>query len=341
MDISAVEAQIAALREIQLVHFFNLAGAAIFVYDYSITFSREVIHIWQHSFSAITLLFLITRYLPFVDSAILLTHGFLFNPTLHTYSTLFKTQVWCITAGTVIATVVLVLRTCAIYFNRRRVIVFLSLLYATMVAIALYFVQAFLSSLQFGQVTSPLIRGFSITHSNQGIFVVYAALLAFETVVMIMTILRAKSQGNQSHLHHTLYQDSLCFYIYIFVISLCNILLVTLGPGEAKLILTQFHRVSYSIFPGRIILNIRGATSTDDPSEVMHGTDFRLSGRSTLLLGDNSGEMRQVVLDSHSMVPEINGGHRMSGSEWLPGRGSEREREGFELRGVGPDEHHR
>jgi len=335
MDTSSIADQISVLKDIQLVNYVNVVAVTILVYDYCITFSREIVHIWGHSFSAISLLFLFTRYLPFADSAILLIHTNLPNPSVHLYSALFKTQVWSVTIGISIAAVVLLLRTCAIYTNRRKIIIFLSLLYVIMIVVAFYYVQVILTSLQFEQSSSSaLARGIFISQANHGIFVGYASLMAFETLVLIMTILKAKSQRNESRLYQTLYRDSLSVYTYIFVISLCNMLLQVFAPSEAKLLLVQFHRVTYSIFLGRIILNIRGAMagqarhgfrSTDNSSEGGQRTDH--SDRSTLLLGDSLGDIHQVVLDIYLMEPDVSGFSEESESE----RASGGRRDEFEL----------
>jgi len=301
MNASAVQDQINDLKDVQLVNYFNVACVMILAYDYLMTLPSEVEHIWKHSFSRITLLFALIRYLPFVDSALLFTHAYLPDLSVHTYSTLFKLQVWFVTIGTAIAAIVLVLRTCALYGNSRRGIAFLFALYTVMVTVCIYFVQSFLSSLQFESNTLP-IQGFFVAQSNQGIFVAYISLMIFETLILIMTVLRAERQRHSSPLYQTLYRDSLAFYFYIFVVALCNILTIILAPGEVKLLLTQFHRVVYSIFLGRIILNIRGAMAVQDGSAGgMRTTND--SDRSTLLLGDSLGDI-PVMLDIYPMTTD-------------------------------------
>jgi len=305
MNSSAVEDQINVLKGLQLNNYFNVVSLAVLVYDYLITFSGEVQHIWGHSFSPITLVFLLTRYLPFVDSTLLFVHEYLNLSSVRTYSILFKLQVWFVTIGTALAAVVLVLRTCAIYRNKRRIIICLTILYALIVIAAIYSIQNFLTSLQFARGHQTVGGSFFVASANKGIFVGYASLLAFETLVLFMTILKAKSQRNESRLYRTLYRDSLQFYIYIFAVSLCNLLLLAFAPGEAKLLLTQFLRVAYSIFLGRIILNIRDAMAVQNPSgRSMQTSD---TDRTTSLLwGDSLAEI-PVILDAYQMTSDEEG----------------------------------
>jgi len=304
MNSSAVEDQINVLKGLQLNNYFNVVSLAVLVYDYLITFSGEVQHIWGHSFSPITLVFS-------PDSVSSIRgqhpplHEYLTLSSVRTYSILFKLQVWFVTIGTALAAVVLVLRTCAIYRNKRRIIICLSILYALIVIAAIYFIQNFLTSLQFARGHQTVGGSFFVASANKGIFVGYASLLAFETLVLFMTILKAKSQRNESRLYRTLYRDSLQFYIYIFAVSLCNLLLLAFAPGEAKLLLTQFLRVAYSIFLGRIILNIRDAMAVQNPSgRSMQTSD---TDRTTSLLwGDSLAEI-PVILDAYQMTSDEEG----------------------------------
>ena len=51
---------------------YAICVTALWSYDYLLTFEDEVAHVWGHSFSRITPLFVITRYLPFLDAIALL-----------------------------------------------------------------------------------------------------------------------------------------------------------------------------------------------------------------------------------------------------------------------------
>lgn len=48
-----------------------VASVALFVYDYAITFGMEVELIWMSPWNVMKILYLIQRYMPFVDSAII------------------------------------------------------------------------------------------------------------------------------------------------------------------------------------------------------------------------------------------------------------------------------
>jgi hypothetical protein len=57
---------------------FQMKFIRILAYDYSLTLSSEVVHIWANQFITYSTLFLVTRYLPFFDSAIIFARKFYF-----------------------------------------------------------------------------------------------------------------------------------------------------------------------------------------------------------------------------------------------------------------------
>ncbi|KIK81727.1 hypothetical protein PAXRUDRAFT_832652 [Paxillus rubicundulus Ve08.2h10] len=55
--------------QLQFSKYLNVAAVAAFLFDYCLTFSSEVHHVWGRKWEMTRIVFTISRYLPFVASA--------------------------------------------------------------------------------------------------------------------------------------------------------------------------------------------------------------------------------------------------------------------------------
>jgi len=240
--------------------YVDSASVAILVYDYFLTLPNEVRLIWPYPGSLITVLFFIIRYPPVLDSAVLLTRGFS-STSVSAYRALYDAQVYFYVAGLFFSNVVLLLRTAAVWNNSRRVLIGLIALLTVVGTISVYFVVGYLSGLQFQHSPFPSAPGHFVEDNKNTLYVPYASLMIFETVVLILTLLKASGLKQVSDLHKTVYRDSLYFYFCLFAISTANVAVLAAGPVELRPILTSPHRVLHSILSGRLILNINEAAA--------------------------------------------------------------------------------
>jgi len=216
-----------------------------------------------------------------IDSLLLLIHEFALIDSEKAYSASFKSQVWFYAVGIIGGDSILILRTCAIWGNNIKIAIWLSILWGMIAMPGAYAVNRYTASLQFQKSQVPgVIKGYFVSNSDDIIFVSYATLVVFETVVLLLTLWKINKQHDKSVLYRVLYWDSLMFYICLFVISMANILTLILAPAVMKPIMIQLHRILHSVVLGRIVLNIRGAmnsrkTSVDDAlSTFMLGESF-------------------------------------------------------------------
>jgi len=217
--------------------------------------------------------------MPMIDAILLFLHQYAPISLESTYAAVFKAESWLYATGLIGADIVLVLRTCAIWGNGRRIAIGLSSLLAAIAISEIYCVTRFTASLQFAKSDFSFISGFYITSEDPIIFVVYATLLGFETVVLLLTLWKINKQQGESMLYKILYRDSLIFYIYIFGVSVANIILLVASPVALRLILVEMHRILHAVFLGRIILNIRSAMA-----------------RASTLHGENGGAFTSYIL---------------------------------------------
>jgi len=117
----------------------------------------------------------------------------------------------------------------------------LALSLSSVAAIAVYFVTRYLAGITFELSPFPKIApGFFVEDNRNNLYIPYACLVMFETVVLILTLLKATGQKEVSSLHRTVYRDSLLFYFYFFGISVANVTMLAAGPAELRPVLTAY-----------------------------------------------------------------------------------------------------
>ncbi|KZP03451.1 hypothetical protein FIBSPDRAFT_1055280 [Athelia psychrophila] len=62
---------VSSLLRAQNIIYFDVFSACVLVYDYILTFNSEVTLIWGEPWKSLKVLFLLSRYLPFADTAVL------------------------------------------------------------------------------------------------------------------------------------------------------------------------------------------------------------------------------------------------------------------------------
>jgi len=278
-NIAAFSPQLEVMETIALVSCFDVAAVVILAYDYLLTFSLELNYIWRRSVTPITLLFFFVRYMPFIDTTLLLIHENLPINHVITFGTIFKTQVWLYGVGLLCAHIILILRTCAIWGNESRIAIGLGTLLLVFALSGGYFVARYNASLQFSKNPFSVAPAYIVTRVDTLIFVPYVTFVAFETVVLVLTLWKVKQQRGGSIINRVLYRDCVLFYLLLLAISLVNIGLLISETGVQKLLVTQLHRILHSVVLGRVVLNIREAMDNQESED-----DHLL----TLLYGDGT-----------------------------------------------------
>jgi len=70
--------------------------------------------------------------------------------------------------------------------------------------------------------------------------------------------------GGYSRLMNVIHRDGIMFYVYLLVLSLGNVIVVNVLPGELWGTVGIIEITFYSIFASRIILNIREVSSSSE-----------------------------------------------------------------------------
>ncbi|TFK34971.1 hypothetical protein BDQ12DRAFT_760853 [Crucibulum laeve] len=122
MDLSPAEI-VVALEHVQLFQYVDVASIAILIFDYFLTLDLEILYIWPSRWSGMKCMFLITRYLPIFESALLLSQQIQVSHTPFLIIRIFLNVSWIvlILVGIVIAEIILSMRTWAVWGKDRKI----------------------------------------------------------------------------------------------------------------------------------------------------------------------------------------------------------------------------
>ncbi|KAF9007425.1 hypothetical protein BDQ17DRAFT_1324022 [Cyathus striatus] len=175
----AVETLITLLEHTQVFRYVNIASIALLYYDYCLTLSSEVDVIWPSKWNLIKILFVLVRYTPFFDSAVLFYHHFAPHVSPESCFKAYTANGWLFYAGGALA----------------------EMWTATAIIIA-----KFITSLGFAVALYPGFRGCMVLQGSSLLSVVWILLMVFNGGRM----------GVTSDLLKIVYRDGITYYFYLF-----------------------------------------------------------------------------------------------------------------------------
>ncbi|XP_006460406.1 hypothetical protein AGABI2DRAFT_177975 [Agaricus bisporus var. bisporus H97] len=212
----------------------KVASLTILVFDWMLTFPSEVELVWGSKWSAITILYFLTRYIPFVylpaNTRYIFNEGFTLTECKMLYSTV-SSLFWI---GILLAQLILTIRTWVIWGKSKKLAYWL-----------------------FGLYGSGTLHGPGETYSNscdattrkstKCLGASLTILAAYETVILTLIVVRGLSSHwpmGRSRLVKTIYCDGIRFYIYLFARVYDDF--IDVGPPEADQIDQSSKKLSKS-----------------------------------------------------------------------------------------------
>ncbi|KZT33909.1 hypothetical protein SISSUDRAFT_365799 [Sistotremastrum suecicum HHB10207 ss-3] len=196
---------------------FDIAAAALLVYDYLITVGDEITYMWPSAWNPGKVLFFLTRYLVFVDTSLVLVHQFQVL-TPNQCGIIFRSIGWMLGIGVGIAEAILTMRTCVIWAGNKTVQYALITIFIVLWAPLLYFLNDALSSLVFTTPPNPGTPGCFLLTQKNILFAVFIIVMSYETIIMTLTVIKGVTHFRQasSPLVVVLYRDGILNYIWLF-----------------------------------------------------------------------------------------------------------------------------
>ncbi|KAK7472341.1 hypothetical protein VKT23_000460 [Stygiomarasmius scandens] len=237
----------------------NVASITILVYDYLLTLEREIVLVWNGHWGAIKILYILSRFPPFFDVPLVLYYSLAPNIPLERCHPIYSVASWFTIYGIVIAEAILMKRTVALWGVDKRVSRGLLVLMIAITIPCAILLALFLQTIKYGLPPLPTVTGCYPTEGGVIIFVDFILLILYESIMLGLTMWVGVKRFRHSRnpLVVTLYRDGIYYFVYTFVISLGNIIVLVAGPPELLDLLNTFQRVMHSILSTRVILHVR------------------------------------------------------------------------------------
>ncbi|KAF9035751.1 hypothetical protein BDZ89DRAFT_1157728 [Hymenopellis radicata] len=174
-----------AVQHLRLVTYFDVSATALYVwpvlhpgrigapnsrsiqvFDYLLTLEQEVELIWASEWTITKLLYLVTRYSPFVNAGVFLWQQVTPNMSAENCVLVFKLNGWMATAGIILAEVILTLRTWAVWNRHRFLTVCMPALFLAHCVVVFTVMGIFLNSVQFPTLPLPDLKGCLLSAAN-------------------------------------------------------------------------------------------------------------------------------------------------------------------------------
>ncbi|THH05143.1 hypothetical protein EW146_g9984 [Bondarzewia mesenterica] len=139
-----------------------------------------------------------------------------------------------ITIGTLISEAILMLRTYAIWNRERWVQIVLISTVVLVFPPAITVTWLEVTSLEYVPMPSPDLPGCRLGKASRIIYAAYVLLMLSETMIVTLTGVRAVQhlRATRSPTVVTLYRDGVLFYVYLFIITLLNVIVPAVAPLE-------------------------------------------------------------------------------------------------------------
>ncbi|KAF8999626.1 hypothetical protein BDQ17DRAFT_744982 [Cyathus striatus] len=245
------------------VTYLHVACLALWVFECLITLDKEVTHIWgSPRWSVVKVLYIIVRYSTYVDASLNIVVQCVPSLSPKACKSLYYAIIWLLVVGMTAAEIILTLRVWAVW-QKKKVITIVLTVYLIGITVPSLVLSVFIGrSLTFDlQLDIGRIGGCIVTGGKVELEVAtWILLLAYDTIMMLLMLppaYDAYKRGGKSTLANVVIRDGIIYYVYLFVVSLVNIVvLLKISPDYFSL-LSVISRVIHSSLCCRVVLNIR------------------------------------------------------------------------------------
>ncbi|KAG2072167.1 hypothetical protein BDR04DRAFT_1097141 [Suillus decipiens] len=243
------------VADLQISKFANIGAFAILIFDFCITFHDEVKWTWFRPWDAIRVIFVISRYLPFIGSG--LTAYAALRVSGPPAPSLAENIIHIISI--VAAEGLLVIRTWAFWQKSKKVLIGL-VTYSVVTIIAAVSMNVFPNH-QLISANVSTIPGQSGFESSRNAALVYAILALFECVMLALTAYKRFSDYRHinSSIMITVYGGSMFYMSCIIAITVTNVIIDAVFPLGYTNMFDTLQLVIHSVLGSRIMFHLRSS----------------------------------------------------------------------------------
>ncbi|EJD44943.1 hypothetical protein AURDEDRAFT_166130 [Auricularia subglabra TFB-10046 SS5] len=163
------------------------------------------------------------------------------------------------------SSMILILRTWALWGAKRSILFSLALFLVAVATADSVIVASWIKNTVFIRASDaiPVLHGCVIESSTNHVGYGWIVLTSFELVIVILTLIKGFEhfRVGQSNLIMSLYRDGILFFVYLFVLSLCNLLFIFTSPKEYVVMFGPMQRSFNAILSCKIVMHLQAALS--------------------------------------------------------------------------------
>ncbi|KAF8995930.1 hypothetical protein BDQ17DRAFT_966596 [Cyathus striatus] len=242
------------------VTYLHAASLVILAFETFLTLDIEVEFIWSAPWNVVKVLYLVTRYLAFIDSSLNVLIQLMPDASEPTCKILYQVGTWIIMTGMCLAELILTIRTWAVLGKKRWQAVFFFLLFVGIWGSAYTIVALFSGPYAFTlqDALQPFLKGcFATVGSVHYLQITWALLLVYDGVLMLLMLVPAYETRGQSKLVRAVFRDGIIYYIYLFTMTLGNLIVTRKLSNDYFTIIMILERVIHAVLACRVILHMR------------------------------------------------------------------------------------
>jgi len=251
------------LERYRNIQSLTVAGMVIVIFDWLLTFEMEVSHIWQAPWNVKKVLYILSRYVPFVAIAIAVMIFFVSGEVVpvKTCRSLFLCAAVLFYIGEAIADLIFTLRTWVVCGRNKKLGIGLVVFYvATWCVVILVPFGLYVRSVVYAPSLVPRLVGCTGQGRSTLFSASFAGAMVFNIVMLLLMATRAISSqrlGTSSGLTKVVYHDGIIYYVYAFVFSSLTFFMLLKLPEDYANLLLAIDEALYSVLSCRVILHIR------------------------------------------------------------------------------------
>ncbi|TDL25230.1 hypothetical protein BD410DRAFT_632024 [Rickenella mellea] len=249
---------------LHISQYATVAAVALVIWDYFILLPEEVALVWPARWNLSKFLFMVNRYLVFVDTA-LLVYVLILGDDATVCEITFKASGAITLTGFLVSESILFLRAYAVWgshFTKHFAVVLC--LFLGMNVSCYWVLVKYLGGVSSTGPPAVGITGCTLNFRNRLVWINFVTGAMFESLCTFLLIVKTvqNSRFFRSPLMRVMFRDGIAYFVYMFIASIANVIVLLAAPAEINGFLIVVERVLYSVLCSRIILNIRGAFGT-------------------------------------------------------------------------------
>ncbi|KAF8631118.1 hypothetical protein AX17_005163 [Amanita inopinata Kibby_2008] len=217
----------------ELMRFYvvrKVTSTTILYFDYLLTLDAEVNLIWKAPWNLVKVLYLIMRYMPFMDVTMILYYTVTPGVSTSACVTTGRIAPASIVIGVIIAETLLAIRTWTLWRKNLIIAVIFAAIGAGCFIPTLVIVISYIHSVHHIETPNPMLFP-CITTKKPSLSIIYALFLAFEVVILVFTAIAGISAYRQSKSPFVkmVTQDGIMYYVYLGALSIGNIVMIVVA----------------------------------------------------------------------------------------------------------------